>query len=161
VKVKVFNDNVHDFKQNFRGEAIYIPAKGFVEMDQDDAHTFQSQYYPPEVDAGGAQKPESFKMLRVEGGNTTPTLDPWTCQACGYKGISKKDLSDHVSARLHLNDGHKHLENETAASAEEIVAGIVDNDEVMTLLAEKMSAAMAAKNKNAAVQKTATKPKEA
>ena len=155
MKVKVYNDNVHDFNQTFRDDKIHIPAKGYIEMDEDDAHSFECQYHPPTVDAGGTQMAESYKMLRVDRpGGPSRALDPWTCQACNYKGVSKEDLNSHVKARLHLNDGHKILENETALSAEEVVEGLMARDDVMELLAAKLSAKMAPK-------KASTKNKEA
>ena len=125
--VKVWNDNIHDFKQKFRDDVIFIPAKGFVELEEDDAHNFVCQYSPPVVDASGVQKPESYKMLKIErdGSENKLKLDPWTCQACNYKGVNKKDLTTHIEARL--GDGkHVKVENDEASnmSADEMIESL-------------------------------------
>ena len=113
--VKVWNDNIHDFKQKFRDDVIFIPAKGFVELEEDDAHNFVCQYSPPVVDASGNQKTESYTILVIErdGTENKLKLDPFTCQACNYKGVNKKDLSVHIEARI--GDG-KHMKVEDAAT---------------------------------------------
>jgi hypothetical protein len=82
-KVKVWNDNVHPFTQDYKGDKVTIPAKGFVEMEWDEAISFKSYPANMEFDGMGQQKPESFKMIRVEGKPST------TNQVVAYK--SHKD----------------------------------------------------------------------
>lgn len=65
--VKVWNDNVHPYKEKFRGKTIEIGPRDYVEMDLNEAHIFLGVMPPNiEVDAGGIQKPTSYKMLRIE-----------------------------------------------------------------------------------------------
>ncbi len=66
MQAKVWNKNVHPFKQKFGSDVIEIPAGGFVEMEYHDAIRFKSKAYPIETDGGNQQKPESYKMLTVE-----------------------------------------------------------------------------------------------
>jgi hypothetical protein len=136
MKVKVWNENVHEFKQEFRGEKWTIPAKGFVEMEDDYAHNFLCSYSPIEVDADGAQKPQSFKRLRIEGHGNAFSHDPLTCQACNYKAVSKKDLLTHTNERL--NDGkHVKLEEAGSVNPDEIIEGL--SPEVLEKLAARLA----------------------
>ena len=142
MKVKLWNDNVHDFKQKYRDDLIFIPAKSFIEMEEDDAHNFVCQYSPPVVDASGTQKPESYKMLKIErdGSENKLKLDPFTCQACNYKAVNKKDLTTHVEARI--GDGkHMKVENDSATnmSADEMI------DSLSPEALEKLTSILAAK----------------
>lgn len=128
MKVKVWNDNVYDFKQEWRGEKIFIPAGQWVEMEDDFAHNFLCAYHPIEVDAGGNQKPQSFKRLRIEGKAIRVNDHKLTCQACGYMAVSKKDLLTHTNERL--QDGkHTKLEDETGKlSPAEMIEGMSESD---------------------------------
>jgi hypothetical protein len=64
--VKVVNDNVHPYREKFRGKDIYIEPKGAIEMDLNDAHAFLGTMPPNiEVDANGIQKPTSYSGLEV------------------------------------------------------------------------------------------------
>ena len=65
--VKVWNDNIYPFKQDYKGEIIEIPAKGYIEMIWDEAIAFKSYPSPMAFDGMGQQDPKSFKMIRVEG----------------------------------------------------------------------------------------------
>jgi len=138
--VKLWNDNIHDFKQKFRDRDIYIPAKGFIELDEDDAHNLVCLCRPKIVDAGGQQKPESFTILRPERPDDAKSnpLDPFKCFACGYNGVNKKDLVTHIEARL--NDG-KHVKLEDAGSnlsADEVISGL--SEDALEILADKIMA---------------------
>lgn len=88
-KVKVWNDNEHLFSQEFKGERITIEPKGFIEMEWDEAISFKSYPYPMEFDGMGNQKPESYKMIRVDGKPSTAN------QVIAYK--SHKDGSVHAT----------------------------------------------------------------
>jgi hypothetical protein len=88
-KVKVWNDNVHVFTQRFKGEQVTIPAKGFIEMEWDEAISFKSHPFSMKFDGMGQQDPTSFKMIRVEGGPAA------TNQVIAFK--SHKDGSIHAT----------------------------------------------------------------
>jgi len=106
MQVKVWNDNIHPYSEQFRDTLIKIPAKGFILMEAGEALLFKGTFAPIKVDADGNPIPEGFKMIRVE--ETAAEVDAPkvskepTCQACGYKAASEKDLSEHVEAN------HKH-----------------------------------------------------
>lgn len=88
-KVKVWNDNEHLFAQDFKGDKIVIPAKGYIEMEWDEAIAFKSYPHPMKFDGMGQQLPESFKMIRVEGKPSTSN------QVVAFK--SHKDGSIHAT----------------------------------------------------------------
>ena len=104
--VKVWNDNVHDFAQEFKEHKIKIPAKQFIEMEEYEAHDFLGYYHPMKPTADGGQCPTSYKMLRIEklpkkDGGSLPDPEPSIiCQACGFKAHSKWELNGH-SAEMH------------------------------------------------------------
>jgi len=61
--VKVVNDNVHPFRQEFREEMIVIAPGGFVMMDRDDAVQFVGTFFPPRKDGNDQPDPRVFKKL--------------------------------------------------------------------------------------------------
>lgn len=98
MKVKVWNDNVHPYSEDFRGKKISIPAKGFIEMEYDEANLFRGTFSPVIRDADGNDMAEGYKMIRVEDPGLTvePKVDPLLCQACRYLAKSEKDLDAHM-----------------------------------------------------------------
>lgn len=105
-KVKVWNDNKLPFSQEFKGALIEIPAGKFVEMQWDEAVEFKSMYYPPEFRGDGSQKPESFKMIRLDG--EPPHLQDeapaeHVCASCGDTFASENALDAHID-RHHLDE---------------------------------------------------------
>lgn len=101
VLVRVWNDNVHPFKQRFRDKEISIGAKKFIEMEETEAHEFKSAYSPMEKDGDGQPRPESYKMIRIERTDRTahkPVANPseFLCQACGHRSANKKELDAHI-----------------------------------------------------------------
>ncbi len=105
--VKVWNDNVHDFKQKFRGDDIHVPAKAFIWMEADVANLFRGAYSPIKRDSDGQPLPTSYKMIRIEEVTAEQKaaeakLHDSKCNACGFQASSKTDLDEHVNAS-HLN----------------------------------------------------------
>lgn len=103
--VRVYNDNIYEHRENFRGKEIIIPSKGFVEMNKDDAVLFKSQFTPIVRGRGGVDDPKGFKMLRIE---FTPEVvkdivaeqeEALSCQACDFKAQSKAGLAAHIRAK--------------------------------------------------------------
>jgi hypothetical protein len=67
MQVKVHNDNEYPYVEKFGGNTIRIPPKSFIEMDSNEASQFLgTNPGTAEVDANGIQKPQTYKMLRVE-----------------------------------------------------------------------------------------------
>lgn len=65
-KVKVWNDNVFDHSEKFKGEALKIPAGGFIEMDHEEAYEFAAQFSGmPEKDFQGDVR-KFHKKIRVD-----------------------------------------------------------------------------------------------
>jgi len=97
---KVWNKNVHPFSQDYKGEKIFIPAGGYIDMDYHDAIQFKSTYYPPEYDASKNQLETSYKMIVVEPYNQGQAPDPESIQAFrshldGSLHMSKEALAAH------------------------------------------------------------------
>jgi hypothetical protein len=97
--VKVVNDNVHPYREKFRGKDIYIEPKGAIEMDLNDAHAFLGTMPPNiEVDANGIQKPTSYKQLRIEkaGAPKAPASKSFVCMKDGKEFGSQAELDRHI-----------------------------------------------------------------
>jgi hypothetical protein len=105
--VRVWNDNVHPFKQVFRDKEIYIGAKKCIEMEETEAYEFRGAYSPITRDGDGQPTPESYKMIRVEKTDKSAhkpvqAANEFVCQACGFKATNKKELDQHIDAE-HLD----------------------------------------------------------
>jgi hypothetical protein len=127
MKVKLWNDNAYDFTQTYRDKKYLIPAKEYIELEEDEAHQLCCAYYPPQVDGGGTPKPASYKMLRMEN-RSSVAPDPFQCVACGYKAMDGKDLKAHTDARL--SDGlHKSIEAPgLQPTVTDIISGLSEGD---------------------------------
>lgn len=122
MRVKVWNDNVHDIKEKFKGDDIFIKAKGFIEMELFEANDYRGQYYPMILGSDGTQDPKSFKMIRIEritdsGEIEAPALH--VCQACAKKYESAPVLKAHIdtehadAARLEIPDVDETIKKRT------------------------------------------------
>lgn len=65
-QVKVWNDNVHPYKEKFHGDEIVIKPKEFVLMNKEDADLFLGTMNSLIFDVGGRPKKECYKMLRID-----------------------------------------------------------------------------------------------
>jgi len=101
---KVWNKNYLPFTQDFEGTKIHIEPNHFIVMDFEKGRQFAGKYYPIEVDAGGQQKPESYKMIVVEplGQNEMPAVEKMRCQACAFVANNKEELDNHITDN-HVN----------------------------------------------------------
>jgi hypothetical protein len=99
--VKVCNDNVHPYREKWRGQDIYIEPKGSIKMDLNDANLFLGTMPPNiEVDANNIQKPTSYKMLRIEKlGDETVTEETKTfkCMMDGKEFQTQAALDAHIA----------------------------------------------------------------
>lgn len=92
-KVKVWNDNVHDHTETFKGRKITIPAKQFVEMDWEEAVELKGQFTPmAPADAPEREKSKFYKMIRIEG-SATVQPEALVCHADGTKAESLEELN--------------------------------------------------------------------
>lgn len=101
MKVKVWNDNTYDYKEEFREQKIAIPAKGYVVMEADEAHMFRSSFCPIIVDHDGKPDPKGYKIIRLEPiGDAEETMEAkpsLDCIVCKYKAASDTDLKEHLT----------------------------------------------------------------
>lgn len=96
-QVKVWNDNVHDYKEKFRERDIVIKAKQYVLMDRDEAEIFQGTYNGRMKDHGDQDDPKGFKMIRIDasGVNAEPPKEVFVCHKDGKKFDTKAELDAH------------------------------------------------------------------
>lgn len=99
--VRVYNDNVIDHVEKFKGTLIKIPSKGFIEMDSEEAVLFKGQFFPPQFDKGKIQTIESMKVIRVEHINSDSNSgkkeqETYRCMKCGFKAVSSNALKAHI-----------------------------------------------------------------
>lgn len=102
MQVRVVNDNVHVYREKFRGKVIEIGPKASITMDLNDANIFLGTMPPNiEVGADGVQRPESYKMLRIEQG-AAPAVEvrKWNCMSCNKDLQTKAAYEEHV-AEMH------------------------------------------------------------
>lgn len=100
---RVWNDNVHPYKETFKGDKIEIGAKKFIEMSEDDAYQFKGTFSPMVLDADGNDTPLGYKMIRLEkitADSALPEVDELRCLACGFKASSPGVLD------LHAKESH-------------------------------------------------------
>lgn len=109
MKAKVYNDNKYEYRENFKGEMIVIAPGNFVEMDFEDAIEFKSAFpnvIKPDFDGAGNQKPETFKMIRVEKGDygePAAAEEKFTCPQCGDELATEEALDRHID-KNHLDE---------------------------------------------------------
>jgi hypothetical protein len=104
--VRVYNDNVVDHKESYKGEDINIPAGGFIVMDRDEAVQFKSKFFPPKFDKGGQQEITSMKRIRLaaipkeeqkDSAKPAPEdAEEHRCMACGFTAKSGAGLKSHI-----------------------------------------------------------------
>lgn len=96
-QVRVYNDNIYPFKQNFKDEEIHIPAGGFVMMSPADAVIFRGSYSPMMKGANGQPDPKFFKKIRVEEiGAPEPERKKYICQFDGKEFQTEEALEAYI-----------------------------------------------------------------
>ncbi len=102
-QVKVWNENTHDFKQEVKGVMLEIPAKGFIEMDYEEAIDFKGMFSPlPPADFSGDHA-LYYKMIRVEAPAAPVFKDEGlTNHLTGARSASPEDLAATLAAVRHL-----------------------------------------------------------
>jgi hypothetical protein len=103
--VRVWNDNVHEHEEKFKGQVIKIEPKSYIEMNSFEAVEFKSQFKAPVFLKGGVPDPRYFKKIRIEHieddkieTSTTKASDEATCQKCGFAAKSMAGLKAHIRA---------------------------------------------------------------
>jgi hypothetical protein len=104
-KVRVWNDNVHPYKEEFRSHKVDIAPGKFMIMEEDEAIMLLGNYSPIITDGDGLALPTSYKMLHIEkiSDDDAKASPVQICAACSYKASSEKDLEEHVDAN-HLDE---------------------------------------------------------
>lgn len=105
-QVKLWNTNVHDLRDHWRGKEIFIKAGEHVIMDYEDAKNYRRAHKSIMKTVDGAHDPRGFKKLDIEiigeeSKKEVSLKSEHKCQACGYDALSKWDLEGHVN-ELHV-----------------------------------------------------------
>lgn len=98
MKVKVWNDDVKDYSEEFNGKMITIPAGEYVVMERGDAVTFMGKYKPISIDPRTG-KHMGFKKLRrefVEEDTPLAESKKHTCMIDGQEFTNEEELIKHV-----------------------------------------------------------------
>lgn len=97
MQVKVWNNNVHDYREKFRERDLLIKAKGFIVMDRDEAEVFIGSYAGRMKTGDGQDDPRGFKMLKVdyEGIDIPEPAEAFVCHADGKTFQTKAELDSH------------------------------------------------------------------
>lgn len=101
-KVKVWNKNVHPYKEVFKGTPIEIPAGGFVEMDYEEAVEFKGTFSPlPPEDCPEPSK--YYKMIVVDAPKEPVYVaDPLMNHADGTRAADAEALAAALKQFAHL-----------------------------------------------------------
>lgn len=106
MQVKVWNDNIYDFKDpDFKGTALVVPSKGYITMDWEEACEFRGKFSPmPPEDH---PNPELFfKMIRVEMpvGGFNADIKAYTCHRTGK---TFHDADSYIMHMKKMMDEHR------------------------------------------------------
>ena len=128
MNVKVYNLNIYDFKQKYKGDIVLIEAGGFIEMDYEEAVMFLGKSSPMIKMKSGQQDPKSFKKLKIdeedklkakaiiEGRQETSIEKVFVCHACSKEFRTSNGLLKHVKdkhqAQLEKDARDELLDNE-------------------------------------------------
>lgn len=120
MKVQVWNENTYPYTETFKGDRVHIPAKSFVEMDEDDANMFLGTYNAPRKRGDNTPDPAHYKMLRVvrDGATTVSPASAHICNLCAYKASGAKDLDEHSKLHAERTFSDPSLETPVEAKAE-------------------------------------------
>lgn len=125
--VKVWNRNVHPFKQQLGETKYQIGAGEYVELDEDEADRLVKAFSPIRVDYDGNAKAESFKMLEIDKDDLARNRSKrdnkgktgtYICQACGYVAANKWELNGH-SMEMHADSFEDEDEAKAAIASDE------------------------------------------
>lgn len=126
--VRVWNDNIHPFKQEIAGKLYDFAPKSFLEMEEDEADVLLKRYSP--IILGGDDQPlaTSYKMLRIDSDdlkrnraqreNKTKS-GTYICQACGYVAANRWELNGHTS-EMHSEQWEDHDEARAEIASDDI-----------------------------------------
>jgi hypothetical protein len=136
MKIKVWNDNVYDHEERFKGKQVKIPAGEAIELDFEEAMELVSQFsaMPPEDYQGDVRR--FHKKLRVDQPkhaviSSVQFIDPVT----GKRYDSAAQLAAALQAHAHLAVKDEQAE-EAAKSASRVDALAAKEAEIEALKAQ-------------------------
>jgi hypothetical protein len=135
-KVKVWNKNKFDHREKFKGEEIFIPAGGSIDMDFEEAIEFKGQFTPPAPKEHAGDPARFYKMIEVEWPKQ-PAAQPSALvnHADGTIAQSDAELRASLSRFADRLVKDEDAEKATAAQNSEVAALRAEMDELKALLA--------------------------
>tara|TARA_R110000796_G_scaffold248508_1_gene375345 strand:- start:3525 stop:3926 length:402 start_codon:yes stop_codon:yes gene_type:complete len=127
MKVRVWNDNIHLFKQEIADKLYEVPAKQCIELEEDDANVLIKRYSPIILGGDDQPIPECYKMLRIDKDDlhrnrmhkqNKNKAGTYVCQACGYVAANKWELNGH-SQDMHKDQWEDPEEAQESVNAEQ------------------------------------------
>jgi hypothetical protein len=99
MKMRIWNDNTIDYKENFRGNEIVIKAGKYIDMEWGEGNIFVSTFVPPVKMANGNPDPNFVKMLRREriADTRVDSKKIHKCMMCGDEHKSEFMLKAHIA----------------------------------------------------------------
>lgn len=122
MRVRVWNDNQYLFEQTVKEVNYKIPARQYIEIDEEEADYLLKAYSPVRLGHDDRPLPQTYKKLRIDAEDIERNKrkksvkgksGSFLCQACGYIAGSKWELNGHAM-ELHRDQ----WEDEEEASKE-------------------------------------------
>lgn len=125
MQVKVWNDNIYDYTEEFRDQTIKIPAGKYILMEEGEAKLFKGSFNSPILDHDDMPDPRGYKKIRIERDGAIADLQEeaevskvYVCQADGSEFTSKEELDEYVKDNFaHLIVKDEEAERQMAAKA--------------------------------------------
>jgi uncharacterized C2H2 Zn-finger protein len=108
-KVKVWNDDLSAYSEDWRGKTITIPPKECVEMGFEDAVVFRGSYPGKGI----------TKMIRIEEPKNASVSVVPTCMRCGMRFMHEGELI------THLDQAHGIKQTQLVEKTKEVVEKVV------------------------------------
>ena len=127
--VKVWNDNVVEHREKFKGDLLIIPAGHYVEMQYEEACEFKGQFTAPAPkDISEAEAVKYYKKIRVEMPKVFESKadDALICHADGTKAQSQAELAakivEFANLRVKVEDAERAVKAKSSERDAEIEA---------------------------------------
>lgn len=116
-KARIWNDWTQEHVEDFRGDMVRIPAKGFIVMSWPDAVQFRGQYTPIIRDGLGKDlKPKMIRVEKIDAGAPEYAAQKFVCQVDGREFNTQAELDSYIAAnhteRMVDDEARKKFQNQ-------------------------------------------------
>lgn len=95
-KVRVFNESNVDYVEEYKGDVIVVPGKGYIEMARRDAVNFLGTYSGASPTDSTVPKEKRLKI--VENNNEHEKTTEYVCNFDGKKFSTQKELDEYLES---------------------------------------------------------------